>query len=208
MDKMTNNNHYLPEPLHSILIGLMLGDGYIYKSSFTSNSRLEFSFGESYKEYGKHIENLFQPFIKTPLKEVTIQGSTKSYINYRLKTRSLPVFNNYHSSFYQYDSFKYIKIVPSNIKDLLTDIALAYLVMSDGNYQASRNRIRIYTNSFSKDEVTLLSSAINDNFNIKSAIMKDKKDQWIITIGANYLPVFRELVKPHMFKSMLYRIGL
>lgn len=31
-------NKYLPENLHSILIGLMLGDAGIYKSSMKSNS--------------------------------------------------------------------------------------------------------------------------------------------------------------------------
>lgn len=29
----------LPENLHFVLIGIMLGDGFIYRSSLTSNSR-------------------------------------------------------------------------------------------------------------------------------------------------------------------------
>jgi hypothetical protein len=56
------NSKYLPiapHDLHSILIGLMLGDAGIYKSSITSNSRLEMSFGAKYKQYAEHIENLF-----------------------------------------------------------------------------------------------------------------------------------------------------
>ena len=33
---------------------------------------------------------------------------------------------------------------------------LAYLIMTDGNFDKSRNRVRIYTNSYSKVEVTKL----------------------------------------------------
>jgi hypothetical protein len=40
------NNNILPQNLNDILIGLMLGDGHIYKSSITSNSRFEISFGK------------------------------------------------------------------------------------------------------------------------------------------------------------------
>jgi len=40
------NNNILSQNLHNILIGLMLGDGHIYKSSPTSNSRFEISFGK------------------------------------------------------------------------------------------------------------------------------------------------------------------
>lgn len=38
----------LPVPLHNLMIGLLLGDAGVYRTtkSLTSNSRLEFSFGQ------------------------------------------------------------------------------------------------------------------------------------------------------------------
>lgn len=57
-------------------------------------------------------------------------------------------------------------MVPNNIAELLTPVALAYLIMADGNYDARRNRVRIYTNSFSKEEVTLLATAIQLKFGL------------------------------------------
>lgn len=139
-----------------------------------------------------------------------MDGLDKVYFNYRLKTRSLPVFNRYHNLFYSYneESSKYIKIVPLNIIDYIDPIALAYLIMTDGNFDKGRNRIRIYTNSFKREEVELLANGINKKLDIYVGVLHDRKDQWILTIGAKQLKLLRELVEPHFEKSMLYRIGL
>jgi hypothetical protein len=42
----------------------------------------------------------------------------------------------------------------------MNPIVLSYLIMSDGNFYVGRNRVRRYTNSFTKDEVELLATAI------------------------------------------------
>jgi LAGLIDADG DNA endonuclease family len=69
------------------------------------------------------------------------------------------------------------KIVPSNIKILMNPIVLAYLIMTDGNFDKSRNRIRIYTNSYSKLEVERLAKSINFKLNIYVGVLHDRKDQ-------------------------------
>lgn len=80
--------------------------------------------------------------------------------------------------------------------------------MSDGNFDKSRNRVRIYTNSFTKQEVEILAESIKDNLGIYVGVLHDRKDQWILTIGAKQLELLRKLVFPYFEKSMLYRIGL
>lgn len=134
-----------------------------------------------------------------------------------MKTLSFPVFNYYHKLFYRYDSEnkKWIKIVPGNISTLMNPVVLAFLLMGDGNFDKGRNRIRIYTNSFTELEVRLLSKSINENIKIESSVLLDKKDpdnkdknQYIITIGAKQLPKLRSLVLEHIHPSMYYRIGL
>ena len=203
-------NKYLTENLHSILIGLMLGDAGIYKSSMKSNSRLEMSFGTKYKQYAENIENLFIDYIKNPIKQAEIKVDNKIYINYRLKTKTLPLFNVYHNMFYvlNTDTNKFVKVVPNDIENLMNPIVLAYLIQGDGNFDKGRNRVRIYTNSYTKEEVKNLSLAINENLNIYSSILHDRKDQWIITIGAKQLDKLRKLLIPYFCKSMLYRIGV
>ena len=58
------------------------------------------------------------------------------------------------------------KIVPLNISELMDPVVLAYLIMTDGNFDKSRNRVRIYTNSYTKIEVVLLQKAIMNNLGL------------------------------------------
>ena len=212
-----NYNNPLPNNLHDILIGIMLGDGSFYRLTPTSNTRFEMSFGEKYKKFAESIYILFKDYIKTPLKPIEIKGKNKIYINYRLKTLSLPIFNPYFDLFYEYQQNnikfnskrkKYIKIIPYNILELMNPIVLAYLIMTDGNFDRGRNRIQIYTNSYTKNDVKRLALAIQTKMDIYVGVLHDRKDQWILTIGATQLPLLRNLVYSNFEPSMLYRIGI
>lgn len=91
----------LPQNLHYIIIGLMLGDGHIYKTSPTSNSRFEMSFGKDRELFAKWIGVLFKDYSNTGITRTIIKGnSSSSYYNFRFKTRTLPIFNFYHNIFY------------------------------------------------------------------------------------------------------------
>ena len=173
------NENLLPEKLNSVLIGIMLGDGGIYRTSLTSNARFEMSFGEKYKDFAESLGILFKYYMKNPVKFVEIKGKNKVYQNFRLKTISLPLFNYYHNMFYKYDSnfHKNIKIIPENVLEFLDPIVLSYLIMTDGNFDKSRNRIRIYTNSYKKEEVKILANAINTKFGIYVGILHDRNNQ-------------------------------
>lgn len=103
---------------------------------------------------------------------------------------------------------KYVKIIPHNIIIFLNPVVLAYLIMTDGNFDKNRNRVRIYTNSYSKEDVERLATAINIKLGIYVGVLHDRKDQWILTIGAKQLVKLREMVSPFFESSMLYRIGL
>jgi hypothetical protein len=125
------------------------------------------------KIYGSAAESLgiiFKDYMSNHVKSLQIKGKNKVYTNYRLKTNSLPIFNQYYEMFYKFnsDTQKYIKIIPENIIDLVDPIVLAYLIMTDGNFDKSRKRVRIYTNSFRKDEVQNL--AINKNLGIYTTL--------------------------------------
>lgn len=207
---MKNLTSTLPDPIKSILIGILLGDGYIYRSSPTRNSRFEMSFGQHFQPFAEKIGELFKEFMSNPVKAVKINLKGKTYVNYRLKTSSLPVFNQYHDMFYKWDSEKgkYLKVVPDNISEFMDPIVLAYLIMTDGNFDKDRNRVRIYTNSFTKEEVQILADSIISKLGIDVGVLFDRKDQWIMTIGAKQLDLLRQTVSMHFTPCMLYRIGL
>ena len=96
LEILSESTENLSDFQNSVLIGLMLGDGSLYRSSPTSNTRLELSFGKKYKFFAEKIETIFNLFISTPLKQVEIKGKLNTYFNYRLKTRSFPLFNKYY----------------------------------------------------------------------------------------------------------------
>ena len=112
-----------------------------------------------------------------------MKGINKVYINYRIKTKSLPIFNYYFNIFYVLNPNigKYVKIVPKEILSFMNPLVLAYLIMTDGNFDKFRKRVRIYTNSYSKKEVLLIQKAITDNLGIYPhsgvGILHDRKDQ-------------------------------
>jgi len=80
--------------------------------------------------------------------------------------------------------------------------------MGDGNLKLPDEIIRIYTNSFTKEEVELLSLAITKKLNILSKVVHDRNDQYMITISKSQLPLVRELIKVYMHPSMYYKLGL
>jgi hypothetical protein len=45
----------LPNFLDKVVIGIMLGDGGIYRTSETSNSRFEMSLGTGYKQFAESL---------------------------------------------------------------------------------------------------------------------------------------------------------
>lgn len=190
----------------------MLSDGHLYKSSPTSNTRLEWSFGGAYYSYSLYLFSLFEVFIGTPPKQINTRSASgdKEYPSIRLKTLSLPLFNSLHTLFYTWipELGTWVKRVPSNIADLMNPIVLAFLIMSDGNYDAGRNRVRIYTNSFTYEDTLSLSNAIRDKLGINCSVLHDRKGQYIITIGALEIPKLQELVREYFHPSLLYRINL
>jgi hypothetical protein len=200
---------YINNPsLNSVLIGIMLGDGGIYRTSSTSNSRFEMSFGQHSQQFAEKIGDLFKDYMSNPVKSVKLEVRNKIYINYRLKTSTLPIFNQYHEMFYTLnpEKGKYVQKVPKNILEFMDPIVLAYLLMSDGNFDKNRNRVRIYSNSFTKEDVQMLADAINAKLNIYVGVLHDH--QWILTIGAKQLDLLRQTVSSHFDPSMLYRLGL
>jgi hypothetical protein len=100
-------------------------------------------------------------------------------------------------------------VVPLELKYNFNAISMAHLIMGDGNYLSERNIIRIYTNSFTKENVDFLSNIIYSNLYIKNKVIHDRNNQYIIIIiEKEYINYTREIILPYMHPSMLYKLGL
>jgi hypothetical protein len=202
----------MPSYLDQVLIGLLLSDGSLEKSSSTSLARLSVMFGSLHISYLLHLFNLFEPYTNSLVRTINTfnKGTKTSHLQIGFKTVSLPIFLIYHKMFYDYDDKlkKYTKIVPLNIELLISPIVLAHLIMGDGNFKSKDKIIRIYTNSFTKNDVKRLGNAITNKLGILTKIVHDRNNQYMLTISKNQLETVKSLILPYMHESMVYKLGL
>ena len=206
------NKLSMPYYLHQVLIGLLLSDGFLEKSSPISTVRLSITFGILHVGYLFHLFVLFEPYTDSGVQIIKVNNKkiNTKYLEVKFNTVSLPIFLIYHKLFYIKDSKskRFVKIVPLNIEYLMTPVVLAHLIMGDGNFKSPDNIIRIYTNSFSKSDVERLGLAISNKLGIMTKVVHDRNDQYILTISKNQLEIVRSLILPYMHNSMIYKLGL
>ena len=199
----------LPTDITQALIGQLLGYAFAYRSSPTSNTRIEWSFGALRGEYAQFLADIFNLYCNTG---VIVKATGAA--GFRLKTVSLALFNPLFDMFYVLDDAtgKYTKLVPVMIDQLMTPVVLAHLIMGDGNFLAWEKTVRIYTNAFTYEDCVRLAAAIT-KMGIKTTVRKDRtgskgEQQYILAINRPELENLQTMVSPHMHKSMLYRVGL
>lgn len=140
-----------------------------------------------------------------------IKPSGNTRISYQFCTFLLPYFTGLHLQCYHKVNGRAVKVVPCNIADLLTPIALAYWLSGDGHYLKRDGCIQLYTNSFSPTEVDQLRAALLNNCSIESTRVSagvKGKDQFIIRIPKREVGKVQDLVKGHIPSMMRYRVGL
>ena len=201
----------IESPLNEIMIGLLLGDGHIQKRSINGNSR--FIYGQSslrlhHLNYFNHVFELFKPYLSKDFnpkkRSFTDKRSNKKYSSVQFATLSLPCFNYYKDLFY---NSKYLKIVPSNIQNLLSPRGLAYWIMDDGSLQ--NKGLHLNTYGFSNQDVLKLKSTLENMFGentLKCSIHKHKKGERIYIWGES-MGVVRHNISKFMHKNMLYKIN-
>lgn len=77
--------------------------------------------------------------------------------------------------------------------------------MDDGTWK--KPGVRIATDCYKKEEVELLRSALYTKFNLNSSLHKNK-DNYLLYIKQESMPLLKELVLPYMVPSMHYKLGL
>lgn len=195
----------LEDNLKQILVGVILGDVYMRRSSIKSNTRIVFRQGAKNVEYLNHLYLLFKDFVLTPPVKYTItdKNTNIARYNYSFSTMSLPCFNEFYELFYLDGK----KIVPKDISNILTPISLAYWIMDDGGFTGSG--LKLHTDAIKIEDINLLIGALNKNFSIKASINKTSiNNQFTIYISKKDLPVVINLVKEHMHPSMLYKLNI
>jgi len=116
-------------------------------------------------------------------------------------TRSFPCFKELRSIFY----VDKVKIIPDNIYELLTPVALAHLIMGDGS--AKQYSLKICTDSYTVPDIIRLMNVLIIRYELDCTLRFHTPTQPRIHIKQNSMPKLRAIVGPNMSKSMMYKLG-
>src|SRR5690606_8979766 len=158
--------------LREVYIGVMLGDG--TSNIFSSKTGIcNFRVKQSiiHAEYFFYLFTLFINFCNTGprLEKYFDKRYQKTYYSLIFQTLSYECFRELYDVFYNsspvYNKrtgithYRKVKIIPLSIRELLTDVALAFWIMDDGHYY--NGGVFINTQSFTIAEVEILIEALN-----------------------------------------------
>lgn len=188
----------------SVIIGSMLGDSYAEKHG--KGTRFTFQQEESNMEYLTWFHKFFveRGYCSDTKPKVSTRLSKNGKVRYlyRFRTFTFTSFDWIRESFY----LNGIKIVPKNIGEYLTPLALAIWIQDDGSKVSAG--LKIATNSFTLQEVEYLCKILNDKYQLNPKPQSaGVPNQYIIYFPKNSMNILSKLVKPYMIPSMHYKLN-
>lgn len=189
----------IPSYYLAIFVGLILSDGPILRRRMGyKNASLELEQSFKHSDYLWFVFYLLLHFCKS--KPTIVSHNVKGIVSksFRLRTRSLPFLTELYNLFY----VNGIKIIPSNIYDLLTPVALAHWIMGDGITHHSG--LELCTHSFTIVEVVRLINVLMIRYRLDCNLRIDKGKP-VIYIRAHSMPHLRTIVQQHFHPSMFYK---
>jgi len=145
------------------------------------------------------VFNLFSHYCSGSPRLTTGIRSGKRFYGLQFFTRSMPCITELHSLFYPNG----VKIVPHNIYDLLTPIALAHLIMGDGS--AKQYSLKFCTDSYTVPDIIRLMNVLIIRYELDCTLRFHTPTQPRIHIRQNSMPKLRAIVGPYMCQSMRYQ---
>ena len=210
--KLTSRDRIGPHNIDiiSIIIGSTLSDTHLEKRNNGIGTRIIFKQSNDNVEYLMWFHNYLSSrgycSNTKPKLQIRIKQKGKVYHQYRISSYTFSSFNWIHEMFYKLVDNKYIKIVPLNIVEYLTPLALAIWFMDNGS--SLGKGARIATNCFTLEEVNFLCNVLKSRYNIIAIPNKCGKDKGhIIYIHVNSMKIFTNIVKPYLLPSLYYKLG-
>ena len=189
----------------SVLVGSLLGDGHAERLR-SGGVRFRFRQPVKHREYIFWLHEFFNKrgYCTNNLPVLFEQKyGDKIYQAYRFGTYGFASLKWLYNLFYTHSK---IKIVPKNIADLLTPLALAVWAMSAGKF--IHGKVKLYTEFCKGKDIEKLINALNDSFGLVCSMDKCKKNLYIVIIPKEYVKIFQAIVLPYVIPTLKYKIGL
>lgn len=180
----------------SIIIGTILGDGYLRIVSGKKNALLEINHAFSQKAYVDWKYAMLESLCKSGPKPRNGNGMR---IAYRFTTRQHPEITTLHTAFYGEGK----KSIPNTLT--IDPLMLAVWFMDDGS-RCRDSDVYLNTQQFSRIDQEKL-RAMLETLDIESSLNKDKQYERI-RIKKSSVPYLFEKISPYIIPSMSYKIGL
>ena len=125
------------------------------------------------------------------------------YKAYRFGTYGFSSLIWLYKLFYTHDK---IKIVPKNIADLLTPLALAILITFSGKF--INGKVELSTEFFREKDLNKLIYVLENYLGLVCNINKIKKNYYVVTIPKKYIKSLQAIVSSYYIPDLKYKIGL
>lgn len=194
------DNIFLTDIQKEIILGIMLGDGYINIPNNTP--KIQHVQGFVHLSYSLFLFQFLAPPHKVDCCHYPslVQKRDGSF-SLTIHTRCLSCLNPIYDLFI----VNGIKQIPLNIGDLLTARSLAFWSMDDGS--ASESGFYLNTLSFSYANHLILQKALKSKFNLDTNIHKHDKN-FKLYIVAESMTRFKSLVLPYFHTSFYYKLRI
>ena len=187
----------LPPEAHSVIVGSLLGDGYL-----TPNGSLQIEHSLDQASYvAWKYEMLSSVAGKPPvLIERLDSRTTRTYRSMRFYTKS--VLKSFRDLFYADRR----KVLPSSLGDLLDPMAMAVWFMDDGGRGARTPRgLVINTSCFGREEQSLLQALLKAKFGLEVSVHRSGSG-FHLYIRARSFQRFSDLVTPYLVAQLRYKL--
>ncbi len=193
----------LPPYQKSVCVGLLLSDGWLAFSSIKSkNARLVLKQSYSHRSYVYFTFLILSHYCNSlPVKKKKNLRSGNINFGVEFATRSLYCFSELYLLFYS----NKVKVIPANIYDLLTPVALAHVIKGDGLYAAG---VLICTDSYTPQDVLRLMNVLIIRYSLECTLRQPDKGKFRVYIRKQSMNALITLVKPHMHPSFYYKLGI
>lgn len=193
---MVNTVERLNQFQKSVIIGTILGDGYIRIVTGRQDAFLEVNHALSQREYVMWKYDVLKGVRAGAPK---VRKGNGARVAIRFTTRQSEEFTLLHSRFYR----DRVKMIPPDLK--LDPVILSVWFMDDGS-RCGESDVYLNTQQFSTEDQLILIDALCE-LGLEATLNKDK-EYYRIRFLKKSIPILFEIIKPNIIPSMHYKIGL
>lgn len=195
------NQPGLNEFEYSVLIGMVISDANVNKHGKYAYVKFEQSKNQYF--FIHHLWSIFKKY--TFMNDIGVRLNKNQVKSFYFKTYTHPAFLEIYNLFYTNK-----KDINVNIINNLNEISLAYWIMGDGSFNQRDKILSLHTENYSKETNILISSILNEKFNIHSYITlsnRNNKIYYVINIPRRDKDFILYKIKPFILKEFKYKIN-